>query len=244
MSLHDFAEFIRILNKHRVRYLVIGGYAVAFHGHPRATDDVDVLIARDEENLRRVERAFVDFVGVAPRPDSLRAPRGMVRIGGPVAHIDVTTKVDGLAAFEPLWQRRERGDLLGEPAAYLEHGKRDAWNGAMDVECGSRTTLYGIFPRRGGNSQHLDSALSQDRGNNLAADGSHCSQHGENARRLGTFTFARGNFSRRKVSPPRLVGLARRARREPSPWECQHMPSAFCGHVTAIHRRPGARLRS
>lgn len=53
MSLHDFAEFIRILNQRRVRYLVIGGYAVAFHGHPRATDDVDVLIASDEKNIRR-----------------------------------------------------------------------------------------------------------------------------------------------------------------------------------------------
>jgi hypothetical protein len=119
VSLHDFAEFIRILNKRRVRYLVIGGYAVAFHGHPRATDDVDVLIAPDEQNVRRVERALVDFVGVAPRPESLRSPRGMVRIGGPVTHIDVTTKVDGLAAFEPLWERRKPGELLGEPATYL-----------------------------------------------------------------------------------------------------------------------------
>jgi hypothetical protein len=119
VSLPDFAEFIRILNLRRVRYLVIGGYAVAFHGHPRATDDVDVLIAPDEENVRRVERALVDFVGVAPRPESLRSRRGVVRIGGPVTHIDITTKVDGLAAFEPLWARRERGELLGEPTTYL-----------------------------------------------------------------------------------------------------------------------------
>ncbi len=119
MSLHDFAEFIRILNQRRVRYLVIGGYAVAFHGHPRATDDVDVLIAPDEDNIRRVERALVNFVGVAPRPEALRSPRGMVRIGGPVTHIDVTTKVDGLSAFEPLWGRRQRGELLGEPTSYI-----------------------------------------------------------------------------------------------------------------------------
>ena len=43
----------------------------------------------------------------------------MVRIGVPVTHIDVTAKVDGLAAFEPLWERRKRGELLGEPATYL-----------------------------------------------------------------------------------------------------------------------------
>jgi predicted nucleotidyltransferase len=122
LSLPDFAEFIHILNDHRVRYLVIGGYAVAFHGHPRATDDVDVLIAPDEQNVRRVERALVEFVGIAPRPESLRSPRGMVRIGGPITHIDITTKVDGLAAFDPLWTRRKRGELLGEPAYYLSLG--------------------------------------------------------------------------------------------------------------------------
>jgi len=57
LCLHGFTEYIRILNQHRVRYLVINGYAVAFHGHPRATDDVDVLIAPEEENIRRIERA-------------------------------------------------------------------------------------------------------------------------------------------------------------------------------------------
>lgn len=59
MSLHDYAEFIRTLNEHRVRYLVIGGYAVAFHGYPRATDDVDVLIGCaifSERSARRTDR--------------------------------------------------------------------------------------------------------------------------------------------------------------------------------------------
>jgi predicted nucleotidyltransferase len=117
--LQDYAEFIRSLNERRVRYLVIGGYAVAFHGHPRATDDVDVLVDRSEANLRRVERALEDFVGSRPPPDILRSPKGVVRIGGDVTHVDVTTKIDGLAAFEPLWARRERGELLGEPVCYL-----------------------------------------------------------------------------------------------------------------------------
>lgn len=119
MSLHDFTEFIRILNEHRVRYLVIGGYAVAFHGHPRATDDIDVLVERSEANLLRVDRALVEFVGTKPRQEALRQRGGMVRIGGDVTHIDITTKVDGLAAFEPLWDRRVKGDLLGEPVSYL-----------------------------------------------------------------------------------------------------------------------------
>jgi hypothetical protein len=141
LSLPDFAEFIHILNDHGVRYLVIGGYAVAFHGHPRATDDVDVLIAPDEQNVRRVERALVEFVGIAPRPESLRSPRGMVRIGGPITHIDITTKVDGLATFDPLWMRREHA---GREAASLGHDALvDARGSAARAGCARRQPVAG-----------------------------------------------------------------------------------------------------
>jgi predicted nucleotidyltransferase len=119
VSYQDFAEFIRILQRHRVRFLVIGGYAVAFHGLPRATDDVDVLIERSEANIRRVERALLEFAGAAPRPGALRRRGGVVRIGGAVVHIDITTKIDGIEAFGPLWQRRARGDFLGVPTNYI-----------------------------------------------------------------------------------------------------------------------------
>ena len=57
MSERDFAEFIRILVRHRVRFLVVGAYALAHHGYARATNDVDVLIATDEQNRARVRAA-------------------------------------------------------------------------------------------------------------------------------------------------------------------------------------------
>lgn len=57
MSESDFAEFIRILHRHRVRFLVIGGYAMAHHGLVRATNDVDVLVATDEANKSRIRAA-------------------------------------------------------------------------------------------------------------------------------------------------------------------------------------------
>jgi hypothetical protein len=80
---------------------------------------VNAYIERSEPNLRRVERALVEFIGTAPQPDALRRRGGMVRIGGEITHIDITTKIDGLAAFEPLWDRRVRGELFGEPTSYL-----------------------------------------------------------------------------------------------------------------------------
>jgi hypothetical protein len=114
-----FAEFIRILTRHRVRFLIVGGYAMAHHGHPRATNDVDVLIATDEANRARVCAAAIEFVGVAPSDAALRPPRGMFRIGPASAHVDVTTKIDGIANFALAYQRRSRGEFFGVRVNYL-----------------------------------------------------------------------------------------------------------------------------
>ena len=54
----DFREFIQSLNDNGVRYLVIGGYAVAFHGHPRYTKDMAVWIAMDAENAANMSRLW------------------------------------------------------------------------------------------------------------------------------------------------------------------------------------------
>jgi hypothetical protein len=104
VSERDFADFTRILKRHRVRFLVIGGYAMAHHGLVRATNDVDVLIATDDVNIARVRAAAREFVGVEPSESSLRPPRGMFRIGPPSAHVDVTTKVDGIGDFDGVWR--------------------------------------------------------------------------------------------------------------------------------------------
>jgi len=50
----DFKEFLKLLNKHNVLYMVIGGYAVGFHGYPRATGDLDIWIKPDDENADKI----------------------------------------------------------------------------------------------------------------------------------------------------------------------------------------------
>jgi hypothetical protein len=119
VSESDFAEFIRILRRHRVRFLVIGGYAMAHHGLVRATNDVDVLVATDEQSVARIRAATREFVGVEPSPSALRPPRGMFRIGPPSAHIDVTTKIQGIGDFDLAWQRRSVGEFFGVPVGFL-----------------------------------------------------------------------------------------------------------------------------
>jgi hypothetical protein len=119
VSERDFAAFIRILTKHRVRFLIVGGYAMAHHGLVRATNDVDILIATDEANVKRVRAATREFVGMEPSATALRPPRGMFRIGPPSAHVDVTTKIDGIGDFRLAWKRRSKGEFFGVPVSYL-----------------------------------------------------------------------------------------------------------------------------
>ncbi|HEX9928377.1 MAG TPA: hypothetical protein VGB02_07585 [Pyrinomonadaceae bacterium] len=57
----DFREFVELLNSNSVKYLIVGGYAVAFHGHPRYTKDLDVWLELSEENPERVVQALRDF---------------------------------------------------------------------------------------------------------------------------------------------------------------------------------------
>ena len=57
----DFKEFIKSLNDKNVRYLIVGGYAVAFHGHPRYTKDLDVWIEMKEDNAENIIEALAQF---------------------------------------------------------------------------------------------------------------------------------------------------------------------------------------
>jgi hypothetical protein len=57
----DFKEFIELLNSHNVEYLVVGGYAVGFHGYPRYTGDIDFWIAMSPDNARKVLDTLKDF---------------------------------------------------------------------------------------------------------------------------------------------------------------------------------------
>ena len=57
----EFKEFLKLLNEQSVRYLLIGGYAVGYHGYPRATNDMDIWIAIHPDNAKRVVNALHEF---------------------------------------------------------------------------------------------------------------------------------------------------------------------------------------
>ncbi|MEY4571916.1 MAG: hypothetical protein RLZ10_1133, partial [Bacteroidota bacterium] len=57
----DFEDFVKLLNKHQVDYMVVGGYALAFHGKPRHTGDLDIWINRSEANAEKLVTAIKEF---------------------------------------------------------------------------------------------------------------------------------------------------------------------------------------
>lgn len=117
----DFVEFIASLNARRVRYLIVGGYAVAFHARPRATKDIDVLIDRSAPNARRARTAIIEFLG-AEAPEitiaKLTNPRTVLVLGRSPVRIDVLTELEGLP-FRAAWGRRVEATFGPERAPYI-----------------------------------------------------------------------------------------------------------------------------
>ena len=108
MLSRDFKEFIESLNANRVEYLVVGGYAMAMHGRPRHTGDLDIWIDRRTENANRLILALRQFgfgdVGLSA--DNFTAPNQVVQLGYPPFRIDLLTSIDGVD-FQQAWARRE-----------------------------------------------------------------------------------------------------------------------------------------
>ena len=100
-----FLEFLRCFAVHKVRYLLIGGYAVGFHGWPRNTKDIDLWIGGDEENQARVIGALREFAFPAIEDDLLREESVIVRFGVPPHRIEILRAVSGLV-FDDAWQNR------------------------------------------------------------------------------------------------------------------------------------------
>lgn len=99
LKLHqDFKEFLRLLNFHEVQYLLIGGYAVGFHGYPRATADLDIWVERDPQNAGKAVRAIRQFGFDVPelKPELFEKKDKIIRMGNPPVRIEVMTSVSGV----------------------------------------------------------------------------------------------------------------------------------------------------
>jgi hypothetical protein len=103
----DFKELLSIFNDHRVKYLIVGGYAVSFHAQPRATQDIDLLIKSDVENGKAVYAALAEFgmplEGLSAT--DLVEREKFFRMGRAPVMVDILPEISGVN-FDVAWQRR------------------------------------------------------------------------------------------------------------------------------------------
>jgi hypothetical protein len=107
----DLREFVALLNSHSVEFLVVGGHAVAFHGHPRFTGDIDFLIRASDQNATRLLNALRAF-GFGDKSGNV------VQLGRPPNRIDLLTSISGVE-FDDAWSSRVQAELDGLPVSFL-----------------------------------------------------------------------------------------------------------------------------
>jgi hypothetical protein len=116
----DLSEFLRLLHSHAVEYLLVGGHAVGYYGHPRATNDMDIWVRPTAENAAKLVRVFIDF-GYSPnsiRPEIFLDRDKVIRIGVPPVCIDVIMAVSGVD-FSSCYPRRNSQSISGVPATLI-----------------------------------------------------------------------------------------------------------------------------
>lgn len=94
----DFKELLGSLNRHAVRYLVVGGYAVGFHGWSRATNDIDIVVADDEANAGRVVAALnaFGFSGTGLSAELFTRPKSLITMGVEPVAVDILNYLEGV----------------------------------------------------------------------------------------------------------------------------------------------------
>ncbi|MFY0256049.1 nucleotidyltransferase [Chitinophaga sp. 30R24] len=105
----DFEEFVSLLNKHQVAYMVVGGYALAFHGKPRHTGDLDIWINVSFENAERMLHVLRDFGmgSLGFEKEDFLQQEYINQIGYPPLRIDILNSIDGVEFGEAVKNRQQ-----------------------------------------------------------------------------------------------------------------------------------------
>ncbi len=118
----DFVEFIECCVARDVKFLIVGGYALAAHGHPRATKDLYVWLLIDQNNAELVAMALIDFgmESVGLEASDFMEPGVIVQLGYPPVRIDLLTSASGVE-FADCWSRRMMVDVGNVKAGFISY---------------------------------------------------------------------------------------------------------------------------
>jgi predicted nucleotidyltransferase len=116
----DYEEFLRLLNKHEVKYCIVGSYAVAFYAKPRYTKDIDILIEPNEENARKILKMLVAF-GFGELDLTIKdliTKGNILQLGYEPIRIDLLTELEGFV-FQDIWRNKVVGEYGSEEVYFI-----------------------------------------------------------------------------------------------------------------------------
>ena len=116
----DFNEFVELFLEHNVRFLIVGGYALAAHGLPRATGDLDAWVWVNPENAQNIMRALnaFGFQNLSLTESDFSKEDSIIQLGYPPFRIDILTSIDGVA-FDQAWEKRIVVELNGMNVPFI-----------------------------------------------------------------------------------------------------------------------------
>ena len=110
----DFKDFLKLLNVKKIRYLLIGGYAVGYHGYPRATNDMDIWIAIDQKNAELMVKVLKEFGFDTPQlsKDHFLEEDKIIRMGVAPMRIEILTSISGVE-FDECYHKKILDEIDG-----------------------------------------------------------------------------------------------------------------------------------
>lgn len=119
----DFKKFLQLLNSKKIEYLVIGGYAVGFHGYPRATGDMDIWIAITGQNAMKMVEALREFGFDPPelQKEIFLKEQNVIRMGVPPMRLEILTSIDGVD-FKKCFNNRIIADFGDFKVNFISRG--------------------------------------------------------------------------------------------------------------------------
>jgi len=107
----DFKDLLELFNAHKVEYIIVGGYALAFHGAPRYTGDIDIYVRPEDKNAARIISALAEFgfgsVGLSA--EDFERPEQVIQLGVPPVRVDIITSIAGIS-----WDETFSGRVAGK----------------------------------------------------------------------------------------------------------------------------------
>ena len=116
----DYRDLLRLFNEHKVKYCIVGAYAVAFYAKPRYTKDMDIFVASDSDNAERIVKALNEF-GFRPlrlKKEDFNKKGKIIQLGYEPVRIDIITSISG-CSFGKVWRNRKIAKYGKEKAYFI-----------------------------------------------------------------------------------------------------------------------------